>query len=94
MPALAPQPGPTTEQLPFVFAKHVEAIIVLMEERINTEGTHAMSQNQREESVKLLEANGWSWPLILDEPYPEITPGGLKYKRVTIGYDSSSYCQT
>lgn len=88
----SPQPitSPTTqssltaERLPFVFAKHVEAIAVLMEGRTNPAGVHAMPR-QREETIKLLESNGWSWPAILDEPYPEVTPGGLRYEQVIIG---------
>lgn len=83
MPA-APRPGLTAELLPFVFAKHVEAITVLMEGRINPAGVHAMP-GQREDAIKLLESNGWSWPSIMDEPYPEVTPGGVKYERVVIG---------
>jgi hypothetical protein len=93
MPAPAPQSKLTAERLPFVFAKHVEAITVLMEGRTSpaeVNGTPLL----REVSVKLLEANGWSWPSILDEPYPEVTPGGLKYERVSIEYVPSLFAMS
>ncbi len=80
----ATQSGLTAERLPFVFARHVEAIAVLMEGRTNPAGVDAMPR-QREETLRLLEHNGWSWPAILDEPYPEVTTGGLQYEQVIIG---------
>ncbi|KXN86386.1 hypothetical protein AN958_10248 [Leucoagaricus sp. SymC.cos] len=55
-----------------------------MEGRINPVGVDSMPL-QREVSIRLLQFNGWSWPPLLDEPYPEITPGGLKYEQVVIG---------
>lgn len=72
------------EQLPYVFARHVEAIAVIVEGRPNPAGVHAMPR-QREEAIGIMEAHGWSWPSVLDEPYPEITPGGVKYERIVVG---------
>ncbi|KAJ3575172.1 hypothetical protein NP233_g1292 [Leucocoprinus birnbaumii] len=89
-PMLAPTPPSTltAKKLPFVFAKHVEAIAVLMEGRTNPAGVNAMP-SLREDSIRILELNGWSWPSILDEPYPEVTPGGLKYERIL--YENAPY---
>jgi len=77
-----PASSTAAERLPFVFAKHVEAITVLMEGHLNPAGANAMS-GLREDAMKLLELNGWGWPAALDEPYPEVSLGGLKYERVT-----------
>lgn len=81
-PKSPPASSTAAERLPFVFAKHAEAITLLMEGRLNPAGTNVMS-GLREDAIKLLELNGWGWPAALDEPYPEVTFGGLKYERVT-----------
>jgi len=53
-----------------------------MEGRLNPAGANAI-YGLREDAINLLEYNGWGWPAALDEPYPEVTLGGLKYERIT-----------
>jgi hypothetical protein len=37
-------------------------------------------------AIQTVERYGWTWPAILDEEFPDSTPGGLKYERVTIEF--------
>jgi hypothetical protein len=43
-------------------------------------------ESSRSLAVQFAERNGWSWPTVLDDEFPPVTEGGLKYERVTIEY--------
>lgn len=67
--------------LGYVCYKHARAIHVLMN------GTHHSDGDGgawRAAAVEMLRQHGWTWPTLLDEDYPPLTPGGLKYERTTV----------
>jgi hypothetical protein len=81
----------------YVVWKHQNAILALTSGRVlvNRPGdpTTFDLDTSRPWAVQVLEKNGYSWPAILDEPFPGIDddgvtlaslPEGVKYQQVTV----------
>ncbi|KAF7790894.1 hypothetical protein EIP86_001852 [Pleurotus ostreatoroseus] len=83
-PEPAPQFAPT---VPFYIVKrHTDAVHVLTHGQLPAQTTE-LSQATRNLAVATVQAAGWSWPPILDEPYPAASQSsteGVKYEQVTI----------
>ncbi len=45
---------------------------------------HSDSSQRRSEAIQVLERHGWSWPAVLDEPFPEASEGGLLYNATIV----------
>lgn len=47
---------------------------------------HLNLSHQRLEAVQAVERNGWSWPPVLDEPFPDPSEGGVVYDSTIVEY--------
>jgi hypothetical protein len=81
----------------YVVWKHQNAILALTSGRVLVNGpgdaTTVDLSTSRPWAIQVLEKNGYSWPAILDEPFPgidndgvalESLSQGVKYQQVTI----------
>jgi hypothetical protein len=79
----------------FVIWKHQNALHALTAGRVVVcrpgDPTSVVLETSRPWAVQVLEKNGYSWPAILDEPYPGVDeegipldslPEGVRYERV------------
>lgn len=75
-PSTSPQPA---VDLIYVMHKHQTALQVLMQRGVPV----AQPSNlMRGPALRYVESLGWEWPSILDEDFPEYSPGGVKYTQV------------
>ncbi|KDQ64709.1 hypothetical protein JAAARDRAFT_28354 [Jaapia argillacea MUCL 33604] len=83
-PPYASQQPPSNHPMAYVLSKHNNALSALSQVRF-APNDNAETQT-RQTAINAVERCGWSWPPILDEPFP--APGneseGIKYERVTI----------
>jgi hypothetical protein len=82
-PPPIPQP---TQPLAFVLLKHQNALRALTHGAVGQVINIPDLEASRSAAVQVVEAHGWSWPAILDEPFPAATAGGVMYERVTIKF--------
>lgn len=67
--------------IPYIASKHQNALKAL------ATGVPPLSEDSgelRQAAKVAIEKVGWAWPAVLDEPYPQFTPGGLGYQRIVI----------
>ena len=69
--------------LAYVLYLHQNALMTLMQGTVVQTGEFMHSKSL---AVQLLERNGWQWPSILDEAFPQPSEGGLKYERTIIEF--------
>ncbi|KAF5369972.1 hypothetical protein D9758_001187 [Tetrapyrgos nigripes] len=80
---VTPQPSQSPNHLAYVAAKHRKALSVLMQRPLNLDDA-SQSDEARTEAIQLVERNGYTWPPILDEPYPPPEAGGVRYEVAVI----------
>ncbi|KAJ3542874.1 hypothetical protein NM688_g5926 [Phlebia brevispora] len=73
----------------YIIKKHTDALHALTHGHVPRSSSNT-SENPllRSQAVGAVQAAGWSWPTILDEPYPPSSQAteGVKYETVTIEY--------
>jgi hypothetical protein len=74
----------------YVLFRHNNALLAIMQAPLVPEPEGHM-ESSRQLAISTLKRIGWSWPTLLDEPYPEVVPDetGAKYERTTVRYVSS-----
>lgn len=80
----APTPTPTSRPphaLAFVATIHQTALLSLTD---GIKPNVISSAELRLTAKRVVERNGWAWPAVFDEEFPEATPGGLRYEKVTL----------
>lgn len=71
--------------LGYVCYKHARAMHVLVNGTDRGDGVSGENAaSWRAAAVEMLRQHGWAWPTLLDEEYPPVSQGGLKYERTTV----------
>ncbi|TFK43384.1 hypothetical protein BDQ12DRAFT_674891 [Crucibulum laeve] len=83
-PPLAPPASTTPHPLAYIVFLHQNALLALEGRSMRTTAGVEGLQDLRSAAIQLVENNGWSWPTILDDSYPEPTEGGLRYECVNV----------
>jgi hypothetical protein len=71
----------------YILFRHNNALLAVMQSPLQPEPAEYMEPAKRL-AVSTLAQLGWSWPDLLDRPYPGVVPGeaGAKYERTFVKY--------
>ncbi|THV08697.1 hypothetical protein K435DRAFT_708706 [Dendrothele bispora CBS 962.96] len=81
-------PSPTVDPLAYVLTKHRKALSILMQQPYSQDNS-SQSEESRKLATQFVERHGYTWPVIIDESYPSLEAGGLRYEAAVI--DDQSY---
>lgn len=77
-----PTPSPNSAHS-YLRSLHQAALQTLIHAR-HLENRDPETSQSRILALQLVERSGWTWPSILDEPYPHGAGPGVKYEQVVI----------
>jgi hypothetical protein len=86
--SLLPVPSPAFSPLTYVLFRHNNALLAIMQRPDVPELPIEQMEGPRQIAIATVNRLGWHWPAVLDEPFPEETPGqmGATYERIVVKY--------
>jgi hypothetical protein len=86
-PVATSMPVAGSNPMMYILFRHNNALLAVMQSPLQPEPAEYMEPAKRL-AVSTLAQLGWSWPDLLDRPYPGVVPGeaGAKYERTFVKY--------